>query len=128
MHFDLRELGEDVGDVLELRPVELQVLARREVAVAAVVFPADVRERAQLSRRQQAVRNRDPQHRRVLLDVQAASAAADGRNSSSDSVPSEETARLVAKLRHALGDNPMVEGVVAIHRRLPGSEDTGPPK
>ena len=59
------------GTSLELRPVELDVLARGEVAVAAVVVARDVREHAQLARRQQAVRNRDAQHRRVPLDVQA---------------------------------------------------------
>ena len=46
------ELGEDVGHVLELRPVELQVLARGEVAVAPVVVARDVRERAQLRGRE----------------------------------------------------------------------------
>jgi hypothetical protein len=51
VHLHRGELGEDVGHVLELRPVELQVLARREMAVAAVVLARDVRELAQLPRR-----------------------------------------------------------------------------
>ena len=42
MHLHRGELGEDVGHLLEPRPVELQVLARGEVAVAAVVLARDV--------------------------------------------------------------------------------------
>ena len=44
VHLDRRELGEDVGHVFESRPVELQVLARAEMTVAAVVAAAYVRE------------------------------------------------------------------------------------
>ena len=101
VHLDRRELGEDVGHVLELRPVELDVLARGEVAVAAVVLARDVRELAQLRRRQQAVRNRDAQHRRMLLDVQAV-LQAQRPELVLGQLAGEKAARLVAKLRDAL--------------------------
>ena len=42
VHLHRGELGEDLGHLLELRPVELQALAGGEVAVAAVVAPGDV--------------------------------------------------------------------------------------
>ena len=71
VHLDPGELGQDVGHLLDMRPVELDVLARREVAVAAVVGAADVGERAQLPRRQLPVRDRDPQHWRMLLNIKA---------------------------------------------------------
>ena len=41
VHLDLCQLGQDVGHQLELRPVELQVLPRREVAIAAIVGSRD---------------------------------------------------------------------------------------
>ena len=40
VHLDLGELGQDVGSFLEPHPVELDVLARGEMAVAAVVGPS----------------------------------------------------------------------------------------
>ncbi len=75
VHLHRRELGEDVGHPLELRPVQLQVLARAEVAVAAIVLTGDVRELSQLLRRQQPVRNRDTEHRRIALNVETVSEA-----------------------------------------------------
>jgi hypothetical protein len=48
VHLDFGEVGEDVGHVRQARPVELDVLARGEVAVAAIVLARDVRELAQL--------------------------------------------------------------------------------
>jgi hypothetical protein len=42
VHLHGGELGEDLRHLGQLRPVELQVLARREVAVAAVVLAGDV--------------------------------------------------------------------------------------
>jgi hypothetical protein len=41
VHFDARQFGQDVRRFLELRPVELHVLARREVPDAAVVAARD---------------------------------------------------------------------------------------
>src|SRR5580692_9528901 len=37
VHFDLREFGQDIRNVLELGPVVLDVLASREMPVAAIV-------------------------------------------------------------------------------------------
>ena len=48
VHLDLGQRGQDVRHVLELDPVELDVLARREMAVAAVVLARDVGKLAQL--------------------------------------------------------------------------------
>jgi hypothetical protein len=48
VHLDFGQLGQDVGHVLDLRPVELQVVARREMAVAAVVGAGDMGQLAQL--------------------------------------------------------------------------------
>ena len=50
VHLDAGELGENVGRVLQRRPVELDVLPRGEMAVAAVVAARDVGELAHLAR------------------------------------------------------------------------------
>ena len=114
VHFHRRQFGKDVGNARERRPVELQVLSRGEVAVAAVVGPRDVRERTQLPRRQQSVRNRDPQHRRVLLHVQAVLQTQRPELVVGE-FAREIPAGLVAELGDALGDEAMVEVVVAVH-------------
>ena len=51
MHLDLGQLVQHVGDIRELRPVQLQILPRREVAVAPVKFALDRRQFAHLARR-----------------------------------------------------------------------------
>ena len=71
VHLDLGQLVQDVGDVGELRPVELQVLARGEVAGAAVVGARDVGELAHLARGQRAVGDGDAQHVGVQLQIDA---------------------------------------------------------
>ncbi len=70
MHLDRGEMLEHVRHVFELRPVELQVLPRGEVAEIAIVGAREEGELAQLSRGEQAVRNRDAQHGREALDVE----------------------------------------------------------
>ena len=114
VHPDCRQLGQDVGNALERGPVELQVLPCGDVAVAAVVGASDVRQRAQLQRREQSVRNRDPQHRRVLLHVQAV-LQPQRPELVVGQLAGEVAPGLVAELRDALGDEAVVEGVVTVH-------------
>ena len=68
---DLGELAQDVGHVLEPGPVELQVLARREVGAAAVISARDVGEPSQLPRGKHPVGDGHPQHRGMPLEVEA---------------------------------------------------------
>ena len=114
MHLDFGQFLEDLRHVLEGRPVELDVLARAEVTVTLVVGTRDVRQSAQLSRIEQAVGRGNPQHRRLLLDVQAVLQA-----QRTVFVLAQFTCQiagsLVAELRDALIHDPLVEGVVAIH-------------
>ena len=70
MHVDLGQRRQGIGRVLEPDPVELQVLPRREVAVAAVVLARDVGQLAQLAGRQRAVGDGDPQHVGVELQIE----------------------------------------------------------
>ena len=71
VHLDVGEQIENVGDVLQPRPVELDVLPRGEMAVAAVVAVGDQGELAQLARAQRAIGNGDAQHVGVKLEVEA---------------------------------------------------------
>ena len=65
-----------------------------------------------------AVRNRDAQHRRVLLDVEAV-LQPQRPELVLGQLAGEEAPRLVAELRDALVDDALVEVVVAVHvRRL----------
>jgi hypothetical protein len=63
---DVRQFTHGEFDVVELDEVKLNVLPRRDVPEAAGVFLADVREHAQLRRREEALRNLDPEHLRVF--------------------------------------------------------------
>ena len=71
MHVDFGESRQCIRRILELDPVQLQVLARRKVTVAAIVLARDVGQLAQLAGRQRAVGNGDPQHVGVKLQVEA---------------------------------------------------------
>ena len=71
VHLHLGEFLQNIGNLFEFGPVELQVLARREMPVATIVVARDFRQGAQLPRRQQPIGDGDAQHRRVTLDVQA---------------------------------------------------------
>ena len=101
VHLDLGEVGEDVGRLLELDPVELDVLARGEMAVAAVVGARDVGEHAQLARRQRAVGNGDAQHVGVELQIEAVHQP-QRLELVLGQLPGEAAAHLVAVLRDAL--------------------------
>ncbi len=114
MHLDLGKLGENIGNVLEFRPIELEVLARREMPVASIVFAADACQGPELPGRQQAIGNRDPQHRRVLLDVQTV-LQPERPEIVLRELAGEIPPRLIAKLRDTLVDEALVEAVVAIH-------------
>ena len=122
VHADLGELVHHVGGALERDPVELDVGARREVAVAAVVGARDVRERAQLRRRQRAVRNRDARHRRVALHVPAVLAPHVAEVVAAQRA-GEVTLQLVAELARAGADEVAVEVVVLVHGRQARSRE-----
>ncbi|MNT76759.1 hypothetical protein D3C72_2158050 [compost metagenome] len=103
MHLDRGQFGQDVRHVFQLGPVELDVLAGAEVAVAAVPFARDVGQGAQLAGGQQAIRNGDAQHGRVTLYVQAVLQAQDAEIIFGK-LAVEEAARLVGELRDTLFD------------------------
>ncbi len=66
-----REIGHRIGQLLELDPMELDVLPRGEVAVAAVIAARHVCKRPQLLGGERSVGNADPQHVGVQLQIDA---------------------------------------------------------
>src|SRR5258706_9007109 len=114
VHLHRRQLRKDVGDALEFLPVQLQVRTRAEVAVAAIVLARHLREFSQLLRRQQAVGNRDAQHRRVTLDVEPVAEAQRAKLVLRE-LAGEKALCLVAELGDALVDELLVDFVVKVH-------------
>src|SRR5439155_3470584 len=114
VHLNRRQFREDVGHAFELRPVQLQVLARAEVAVAAIVLTGDVCEFSQLPGRKQSVRNGDAQHRRVTLDIEAVPQAQRAKLILGE-LAGEKAPGLVAELGDALVDELLVDFVVNVH-------------
>ena len=113
MHVDLGQGRQRVGRVLELDPVELQVLARREMAVAAVVLARDVGELAQLARRQRAVGDGDAQHVGMELQVEAVGQP-ERLELLLGELARDAAAHLVAELLDALADQRAVVVVVLV--------------
>ena len=113
MHVDFGQRRQGVGRVLELDPVELQVLARREMAVAAVVLARDVGQLAQLARRQRAVGDGDAQHVGMELQVEAVGEP-ERLELLLGELAREPAAHLVAELLDPLGDQRAVVVVVAV--------------
>ncbi len=109
-----REQRQNVGHQLELRPVELHVLARGEVAIVLVVLARDAPEHANLIGSQQAIRNRDAQHRRMLLDVEAVTQS-QRTEIVLGQLTREKPLRLVPVLGDALIHERLVDLVVLIH-------------
>jgi len=126
VHVDLGQLVHHVRGFGERDPVELQVVARGEMAVAAalprragvaqVVLAGDARQHAKLARGDFAIGDRDAQHGRVALDVPAVLHAQRAQFVVAQlavAVP----AQLVAELRGAGAYELAIEVGVAIHRR-----------
>ena len=114
MHLDPGQRRQHIRHVLDLRPVELQVVARREVAVAAVVPAAQLREAAQLRGREHAVGHGDAEHRRMALHVEAVLQAQRTEFVIGEfaGLPARD---LVAELGDALVNECLVVLVVAVH-------------
>ncbi len=117
MHLHLSQLRQDVRHLLELRPVELDVLPGGEMPVAAIVGTCDLGQRAQLAAREQAVRHGDAQHWCKALDVEAIAQAQRPKFILAER-PRKEPLGLVAELRHPFVDQGLVDLIVSIHRRV----------
>ena len=69
VHLDSRQIGHQVGRVLQLDPVVLDILAGGEVAVAPVILVRDIGQNMHLRTGQCAIRDGDAQHIGVELQI-----------------------------------------------------------
>src|SRR5581483_5797451 len=90
------------------------------MAVGAIVLARDVGELAQLPARKKAIRDRDPEHGRMLLDVEPV-AQAQRPELVLGELAAQEALGLVPILGHAPGDKLPIEGIVAIHVVVPAA-------
>ncbi len=118
VHLDLGQTIENVGDVLQRRPVELEVLARGEMAVAAVVPARDRGERPELRRIERAIGNGDPQHVGVELQIDAVHQA-QRLELLLGQLADQASRHLPAELVDAGVDEIAVKLVVPVHSWLP---------
>ena len=70
MHLDRGEVRQDLRRIFQLDPVVLDVLARGEVAIAAVVLVRDVTQHPHLAPVQRAIGDRHAQHIGVELEIE----------------------------------------------------------
>ena len=71
MHFNCGKISQNIWRIFQLKPIELQILTGREVAIATVVFARDVRKHAHLRRRHQAIGHGDTQHISMNLHIKS---------------------------------------------------------
>ena len=116
VHFHAGQVGQDIGNVFQRRPVVLNVLARGEMAIVAVVLVRDVGEHAQLARGKLAVGNGHPQHVGVKLQIETVHQP-QGLELVLGQLASETAAHLMAELRRPVGDHVLVQRVIGIHRK-----------
>ena len=114
MHLDLRQLRENVGNIGEFGPIELQVLARGEMAKAPVIGARDVGELVQLARGQGAIRDGDAEHVGMQLQIDAI-LEAQRLEFVLGQFAAQAAADLIAKLGHALAHKLGIKFVVTVH-------------
>ena len=71
MHVHIRQRLENGRHILELGPIELDVLPRREMPETTIPTAGDDRQLAQLRRRQHAIGDRHAEHIGVQLEIEA---------------------------------------------------------
>ena len=126
MHLDRGEGAQDFGHIRQARPVELKVLARREVSVSLVPYARDVREHVQLARGQRAIGNGNPKHIGMKLQVQAVHQA-QRLEFVFRQLARQASRNLSRKLLDALVNSALVELVIPVHQAaacLPRSRRT----
>jgi hypothetical protein len=111
---DLGQLGENVRRLLELYPVVLDVLPRREVAEASVVDTRYMGEFSHLTRGQRPIRDVDAQHIGMQLQVEPVHQA-QRLELILVELAGQTAANLSPELPNALGYQLVIEFVIPIH-------------
>ncbi len=114
MDADFGQISQRVGQFGELDPVELDVLPRGEVAVAAIITPRHMREPPHLLRRQRAVGDRDAEHIGVQLQIDAVHQS-QRLEFVLGEFAGETPLDLVAKFGNAFVDQRTVDFIICVH-------------
>ncbi len=115
MQAHLGQRLKNVRRIAQLDPVELEIGARREVAVALVIGAGHMRQAAQLRGIQRAIGDGDPQHIGVQLQIEAVHQP-QGFELVLGDLAGQAALDLVAELPDPVGQEGLVDGVVLIHR------------
>ena len=118
MHLHLGEVRENVGGVLQLDPVVLDVLARGEMAIAAIILVRDIAQCRHLSRVQRAIGDGDAQHIGMQLEVEPVHQP-QRLELVLGQLAFEAATGLVTEFRDARIDHGLVILVVLVHVRSP---------
>ena len=114
VHLHVGEIVEEIRHLFQPGPVVLDVLARGEMAVSAVVFFGDVGQLPQLDGRQRAVGDCDAQHIGVKLQVESVHQPERLELFFRD-FACEASGHLFAELGHPFPHEAVVKFVVTIH-------------
>ena len=115
------QLGQHVGHRLQLGPVQLQIGAGGEVAIAPVVVTGQVTQLAQLVGGQHSIRDGDAQHWRMALNIEPI-LYPQGQELVVAEASGQIAFHLIAKLSNALSDQCLIMGVITIHSADPATE------
>eukprot|EP01022_Parablepharisma_sp_SALTPOND_P026560 TRINITY_DN643_c0_g3_i1.p1 TRINITY_DN643_c0_g3~~TRINITY_DN643_c0_g3_i1.p1 ORF type:complete len:1321 (+),score=447.37 TRINITY_DN643_c0_g3_i1:3726-7688(+) len=126
VHLDAGQFFQDLGGFFQLDPVELDVLAGGEVAIASVVLDGDLGELAQLLGSQHAVGDGDAQHVGMALQVETVLQAQD-TEFVLDEFIRQAPAHLVPVLCDSLFDDQVIVLVIAVHLIVPVNVLMGDP-
>jgi hypothetical protein len=122
VHPGLGQLVENIRRLRQLYPIELDVLARGEMAIAAIVAAGDPRQRAKLVGTQQAVRDGDPQHVGMKLQIEPV-AKPQRLEFVLGQLAGNSPDDLVAELHGAFANQCFIEAVIGVHGCLLPSID-----
>ena len=116
VHLDGGELGQNIGRLLQLDPIVLDVLPRREMAVAAIICAGDMAEHPHLPAVQRPIGDGDAQHIGVKLQIEAV-LQAQRLELILGHFAGDAAADLIAEFVHAGIDDRLVVFVVSVHVR-----------
>ena len=114
MNADFGEIGQRIRQFGELDPVELDVLPRGEMPVAAIVAARDMREPPQLLRRQRSIGYGDAKHIGMQLQVDAV-LQPQHLEFVLGEFAGQPALHLIAEFRDTFVDERAVEFVICIH-------------
>ena len=118
MHADIGQRLQDGGHIGQFGPVELDVLARGEVAGALVPYLRDMGQLAHLVRVDRAVRNGHAQHIGMQLQIKAVHQAQRAEFFFGQR-PVKAAFHLMRELRDTFADEGFVEFGIAVHSGCP---------